>query len=69
MQILQEVKTQLEAIKPVLRKRFQVDTIGIFVSYCRTEQREKSDIDILITLVEPNNFDLVNLVGLRQYLS
>jgi uncharacterized protein len=69
MQTLDEVKSQLEAVKPVLRTRFQVDTIGIFGSYCRSEQKEKSDIDILITLVEPNSFDLVDLVGLRRYLS
>lgn len=69
MQTLEDVKTELEALKPILRKRFQVETIGIFGSYSRAEQKEKSDIDILITLVEPNDFDLVNLVGLRQYLS
>ena len=68
MQTFEDVKIQLEALKPALRKRFQVDAIGIFGSYSRAEQKEKSDIDILITLIEPNNFDLVDLVALKQYL-
>ncbi len=68
MRTLKEVKDQLELLKPVIRERFQVDTIGIFGSYSRCEQNEKSDIDLVVTLVEPNNFDLIDLIGLQQYL-
>lgn len=48
---LDEVKGQLEALKPTLRKRFGVETIDIFGSYAREEQTEKSDLDILVTLL------------------
>ncbi len=68
MRALEEIRTQLELIKPEIRKRFQVDTIGIFGSYSRGEQRERSDADIIITLVEPNSFDLLDLIALNQYL-
>ncbi len=40
---LDEVKGQLEALKPTLKHRFKVETIDIFGSYARGEQTEKSD--------------------------
>ena len=33
METLEDLKSQLELLKPVLKKEFQVDTIGIFGSY------------------------------------
>ena len=44
---LEEVKQQLQTLKPTLKKRFKVETIDIFGSYARGEQTEKSDLDIL----------------------
>jgi len=69
MRTLEEIKAQLETLKPIIRERFQVDTIGIFGSYSRREQNEKSDVDLVVTLVEPNDFDLVDLVALNHYLT
>jgi len=69
MRTLEEIKAQLETLKPIIRERFQVDTIGIFGSYSRREQNEKSDVDLVVTLVEPNDFDLVDLVALNRYLT
>lgn len=63
---LYEVKGQLEALKPTLRKRFKVETIDIFGSYARGEQTEKSDIDILVTYGE--GADLLLAAALRRYL-
>jgi predicted nucleotidyltransferase len=68
MKTLAEIKSQLEALKPVLKERFQVETIGVFGSYCRGEQRGKSDVDILVTFVEPNDVDLLDFIGLKQFL-
>ena len=34
---LEEVKGQLQVLKPALRKRFKVETIDIFGSYARSE--------------------------------
>jgi uncharacterized protein len=62
---LEDVKRQLRALKPTLKKRFKVETIDIFGSYAR-EQTEKSDIDILVTYSE--GADLLLVAGLRQYL-
>jgi predicted nucleotidyltransferase len=63
---LEEVKEQLQALKPTLKKRFKVETIDIFGSYTRGEQTEKSDVDILVTYSE--GADLLLAAGLRRYL-
>ncbi|MCL5949376.1 MAG: nucleotidyltransferase domain-containing protein [Candidatus Bathyarchaeota archaeon] len=63
---LDEVKGQLEALKPTLKKRFKVETIDIFGSYARGEQTEKSDLDILVTYGEM--VDLLLVAELRRYL-
>ncbi len=52
MSTLGEFKAKLEAIKPILRERYKVETIGIFGSYSRGEQTRSSDIDILVTFSE-----------------
>jgi predicted nucleotidyltransferase len=69
MKTLQETKTQLELLKPVLKERFQVETIGIFGSYTRGEQKKKSDIDILVTFTESNDIDLLDFIALKRFLS
>jgi predicted nucleotidyltransferase len=46
---LETVKEQLQELKPILKKRFKVETMDIFGSYARCEQKEKSDIDIFRT--------------------
>lgn len=53
MNTLEEIKSKLEAIKPMLKACYKVETIGIFGSYSRGEQTEKSDLDLLVTFSEP----------------
>ena len=66
MRSLDEVKSQLEALKPKLRERFKVESIDIFGSFARGEQTEKSDLDILVTYSEM--VDLLLVAELRRYL-
>ena len=56
---VEDVKRQLQELKPTLRKRFKVETIDIFGSYARGEQTEESDIDILVTYSEGADLLLV----------
>jgi predicted nucleotidyltransferase len=63
---LEEVKVQLQALKPTLKKRFKVEAIDIFGSYARKEQTEKSDLDILVTYSEV--VSLFTIYDLKQYL-
>lgn len=53
MLTLDEIRRVLEAQKPYLAERYGVVKIGIFGSYVRDEQRQDSDLDILIELEEP----------------
>lgn len=56
---LRQMKTELAAV-------FKVDEIGLFGSVIRGEQREDSDIDILVNL--PKDADLLDLIGIGQFL-
>jgi uncharacterized protein len=69
METLEALKRQLEQLKPVLKKEFQVDTIGIFGSYSQNRQNTTSDLDILVTFQEPNHIDLIDFIALKQFLS
>jgi predicted nucleotidyltransferase len=42
MKSLDEIKQQIQALKPVLKKRFKVETIDIFGSYSRGDQTERA---------------------------
>jgi hypothetical protein len=68
MQTIEEIKAQLELLKPTLKERFKVETIGIFGSYSRGEQKKRSDVDILVTFTEPNDIDLLDFIELKQFL-
>ena len=63
---LEEVKLQLQALKPTLKKRFKVETIDIFGSFAKEKQTEKSDLDILVTYSEI--VSLFTIYDLKQYL-
>ena len=69
MKTLDEIKIQLELLKPVLKEKFQVETIGIFGSYSQGQQNQKSDVDILVTFSKPNDIDLLDFIALKQFLS
>ncbi len=68
MKTLEEIKRQIEQLKPTLKDRFQVETIGIFGSYTQGQQKTTSDVDLLVTFVEPNEIDLIDFIALKQYL-
>ena len=48
MKTLGEIEASLRKEMPVLRERFKVKEIGVFGSFARGEQKETSDIDILV---------------------
>jgi hypothetical protein len=53
MRTTQEILKLLERAKPELARRFGVRRLAIFGSYARGEQREESDVDILVE-VDPS---------------
>jgi uncharacterized protein len=68
MKSLKEIKSRLKVLNPVLKKNFSVDTIALFGSYVRGEATEESDLDVLVTFIEPNNVDLFKFIELRLFL-
>ena len=68
MRSLKEIKRRLKVLNPVLKLNFSVDIIELFGSYVRGEATEKSDLDVLVTFIEPNNVDLFKFIELRLFL-
>jgi hypothetical protein len=58
----------MEALKPILKQDFSIQTIELFGSYVRGEQTERSDLDVLVTFEEPNDIDLFKFIELRLFL-
>jgi len=67
MKTLKEIEKILKENKAILAERFKVKEIGIFGSYVRGEQKEKSDVDILVSFYEP--ISLLKLVSLENFLT
>ncbi|MCQ6253854.1 nucleotidyltransferase family protein [Methanocaldococcus sp.] len=67
MKTLNEIKKILLEHKKELKEKYKIKSIGIFGSYARGEQKETSDIDILIDYYEP--ISLLKLIELENYLS
>ncbi|AAB99218.1 TPA: nucleotidyltransferase family protein [Methanocaldococcus jannaschii] len=67
MKTLSEIKEILRKHKKILKEKYKVKSIAIFGSYAREEQKETSDIDILIDYYEP--ISLLKLIELENYLS
>ncbi|MEM2571216.1 MAG: nucleotidyltransferase domain-containing protein, partial [Thermoproteota archaeon] len=69
MKRIEEIKDKIEKLKPVLRERFRVKIIGVFGSYTRGEEREDSDLDVLVEFEEGAELSLLDFIRLENYLS
>ncbi|HIH72245.1 MAG: Uncharacterized protein XD43_1243 [Thermococcales archaeon 44_46] len=66
MRTLEEIQKILQAHKKELYEKFGVKKIGIFGSYSRGEQKETSDVDILVEFHRPIGF--IEFIKLQEYL-
>jgi len=66
MKNLVNIKQILEENKDRLRNEYNVKEIGIFGSYVRDEQKENSDLDILVDFEKP--IGLFKFMELEEYL-
>ncbi len=64
---IEEIKTILETHREELNQTYYLGEIGIFGSYIRGEQKETSDVDILVEFKNP--IGLLRFVKLKNYLS
>jgi uncharacterized protein len=69
MKSLKEITGTIEALKPLLRVKYGVDTIGVFGSYSRGEQTQKSDVDILVTFSEEAYPGFFKFLELEEFLA
>ena len=53
MKSLEEIKKILREHKEEIREKYGVVILGVFGSYTRGEQKETSDVDILIEIERP----------------
>ena len=67
MKTLDEIKSILAQHKKELADKYKVKEIGIFGSYIKGEQKEKSDVDILVKFEEPIGF--FKFMDLERHLS
>ena len=65
MKTIEEIKENIDKLKPYIKKEYMADIIGIFGSYARGEQTENSDVDILVKFGEGIG---LHSFGLELYL-
>ena len=64
-----DVQTLIEQLKMVageVQRRYRAEILGIFGSYVRGEQRETSDLDVLVRFAK--GATLFDFVGLADFL-
>jgi predicted nucleotidyltransferase len=64
---LEKVLESLRQQLPMLAERYSVDTLEVFGSYVRSEQKKDSDLDILVTFKEVPS--LLKFIAMENYLS
>ncbi|MEM3382249.1 MAG: nucleotidyltransferase family protein [Candidatus Bathyarchaeia archaeon] len=69
MKNIEEIKKKLEELKPFLKEKFKLKSIGIFGSYIRGEEKKGSDLDILVEFEESAGLSLLEFIRLENYLS
>jgi predicted nucleotidyltransferase len=69
MNKIEEIKKELEELKPILREKYKVKSMGIFGSYLRSEERKDSDLDILVEFEEDAPLSLLDFIRLENYLA
>jgi len=58
---LTSIKQILTQLKPELKQKYFVNTIGLFGSIVRDDFTEKSDIDIIVDFTRPIGIEFIDL--------
>ncbi|MCL0107918.1 nucleotidyltransferase family protein [Peptococcaceae bacterium] len=66
MKNVEKVKEEIKNLQEEIKKEYKAEVIGIFGSYARGEQTQKSDIDILVRFYK--GATLFDFVGLSYFL-
>lgn len=63
---LERILSKIKNFEREIRKEYKAEITGLFGSYVRGEQKEGSDVDILVRFLE--GATLFDLVGLADFL-
>ncbi len=63
-----EILRRLRNNKVDIKDKFHAEILAIFGSYAREEQSAESDVDVLYRLDDNNQFGLLEIDGLENYL-
>jgi len=63
---IKEIINTLNSFREIIRKEYKAEVIGLFGSYVRGEQKETSDIDVIVKFLD--DASLFDLVGLADFL-
>jgi len=63
---IKEIINTLNSVREIIRKEYKAEVIGLFGSYVRGEQKETSDIDVIVKFLD--DASLFDLVGLADFL-
>lgn len=69
MKQMDEVKRRLGELKPRLREEFGVESVGVFGSFSRGEQTERSDVDVLVVFSKETRVGFFRFLELEEFLS
>ncbi len=61
--LLEKLRQQL----PLLREKYAVETLEVFGSFVRAEEGSSSDLDLLVTFIDPPGF--FKFIELENHLS
>lgn len=67
MKNFDEIVKKLKELKPEIQEKYKIKEIGVFGSYVRGEQKNSSDLDILVDFYE--TITLFKFCALENWLS
>ncbi len=67
MRTVQQLKTEIMLLMPILKERYHVGSLEIFGSYARGEISNKSDLDLLVSFSKP--YSLWDLLDVKEFLT
>jgi predicted nucleotidyltransferase len=66
---LERIQHQLRDMMPDLSRNFGIRSVEIFGSFVRGEQKNTSDLDLLVEFDPSRSLSLFDLIGIEQMLS
>ena len=69
MDSLEHIRATLAASLPDVRERYHVDRLSLFGSWVRGQQKDESDVDILVDFQPGARVGLLACIALEQELS